>query len=418
METQATTGQEKKAALDVDRVRKDFPVLNQEVNGKPLVYLDNGATAQTPETVIETLDHYYRAENSNIHRGVHQLSQEATEKYEEARQKVARFINAEKNEELIFTTGTTDGINAVASSFGRKYLQAGDEVLITTMEHHSNIVPWQMICEEKGAQLKVAPINERGELLLDELEGLMNERTRILAFSHVSNTLGTINPAKEIIQRAHAKGIPVLVDGAQAVPHMEVDVQALDADFYAFSGHKMFGPTGVGILYGKEKWLEDIPPYRGGGEMIETVTFEKTTYAGLPNKFEAGTPPIAQGIAMGTTVDYIADIGLDRIASHEKRILAKASAELQGMEGLQFIGTAREKAAVLSFVVDGTHPSDIGVLLDKMGIAVRTGHHCTEPLMNWYGIAGTVRASFALYNNEDDVERLIEGMKKVLRMLK
>ncbi len=417
METQATTGQEKKA-LDVERVRKDFPALHQEVNGKSLVYLDNGATAQTPTVVIESLDHYYRAENSNIHRGVHQLSQKATERYEEARQKVARFINAEKSEELIFTTGTTDGINAVASSFGRKYLQAGDEVLITTMEHHSNIVPWQMICEEKGAHLKVAPINERGELLLDELEGLMNDRTRILAFSHVSNTLGTINPAKEIIQRAHAKGIPVLVDGAQAVPHMEVDVQELDADFYAFSGHKMFGPTGIGILYGKEKWLEDIPPYRGGGEMIETVTFEKTTYAGLPNKFEAGTPPIAQGIAMGTTVDYIADIGLDRIASHEKRILSEATAGLQALEGVRPIGTAREKAAVLSFVVDGTHPSDIGILLDKMGIAVRTGHHCTEPLMDRYGITGTVRASFALYNNEADVERLIEGLKKVIRMLK
>lgn len=405
-------------AFDIERIRSEFPILHREVNGKPLIYLDNGASSQKPKHVIDVIDHYYAFENTNIHRGVHHLSQEATEKYEQAREKVRQFINAPHLHEVIFTKGTTDGINLVASSFGRKFLQEGDEVLISCMEHHSNIVPWQMICEERGAHLKVVPCNDKGELLMDEYASMLNDRTRLVAMVHVSNMLGTINPAKQIVELAHERNIPVLLDGAQAVPHQRVDVQDLDVDFYSFSGHKMFAPTGVGILYGKEKWLNDMPPYQGGGDMIEQVTFEKTTYNELPHKFEAGTPNIVGGIGMGAAVDYIHSIGWEAIGAHEEELLHYATAKMQEIEGLRIIGTADHKAGVISFLIDGVHHYDLGIMLDRKGVAIRTGHHCTQPLMERFGVTGTARASFAFYNNEADIDALVAGIRYAIERLK
>ena len=404
--------------LDINKIREDFPILKREVNGKPLVYFDNGATSQKPQVVIDAITNYYTNENSNIHRGIHTLSQEATNAYEEARKKVQQFVNAKYSHEIIFTKGTTDSINLVASSFGKKYLKKGDEIIVSTMEHHSNIVPWQMICEEKGAILKVIPINDKGELLLDEFKKLLSNKTKLVAITHVSNTLGTINPIKEIITKAHSFNIPVLIDGAQAVPHTKVNVQELDCDFYAFSGHKMFGPTGVGILYGKEAILNDLPPYQGGGDMIKTVTFEKTTYNELPHKFEAGTPNIVGGIGLGVAIDYMNSIGISTIEAYEHELLAYATKQIKQIEGVRIIGEAKNKASVLSFLVDGTHPSDIGMIIDKLGVAIRTGHHCTEPLMNRLNVPGTARASFAFYNTFEEIDIFIAALKRAVNMLK
>jgi len=408
----------KTALFDVEKIRKDFPILTREVNGKPLIYLDNGASSQKPHAVIQAIEHYYKDYNSNIHRGVHTLSQIATQAYEDAREKVRAFINAGHSHEVIFTKGTTDSINLVASSFGRKYLKQGDEVIISAMEHHSNIVPWQMICQERGASLKVVPINENGELLMEEYDRLLSSKTKIVAIVHVSNSLGTINPVKEIIDKAHALNVPVLLDGAQSVPHMKVDVRELDCDFYAFSGHKMFGPTGVGILYGKEAVLNEVPPYQGGGDMIKTVTFEKTEYNELPHKLEAGTPHIEGGIALGTAIDYMNKLDFDQVTAYENELLIYATDQVKQFEGLRVIGEAKSKAGVLSMVVDDVHPYDIGTILDKMGIAVRTGHHCTQPLMDFYCIPGTIRASFAFYNNKADIDSLISGLDRALKMLR
>jgi cysteine desulfurase/selenocysteine lyase len=403
--------------LDIDKIRSDFPILSREVNGKPLVYLDNGASSQKPKQVIDVISHYYEHENSNIHRGIHTLSQEATNAYEESRRILQAFINAEHEHEVIFTSGTTDSINLVASSFGKKFLEKGDEIIISTMEHHSNIVPWQMICEEKGAILKVVPINDKGEFLMEEFEQLLSEKTKLVAVSHVSNTLGTINPVKEIIEKTHQNGALILIDGAQAVPHTKVDVQELDCDFYVFSGHKMFGPTGVGILYGKESILNDLPPYQGGGDMIKTVTFEKTTYNCLPHKLEAGTPNISGGIGLAAAVKYMNTIGIDKIEAYEHELLTYATQQIKQIEGVRIIGEADKKASVLSFLVDGTHPSDIGMIIDKLGIAIRTGHHCTEPLMNRFGIPGTARASFAFYNTKEEIDIFITALKRAIKML-
>lgn len=404
--------------LNIDRIREDFPLLSREVHGHTLVFLDSAASSQKPQDVLDALDHYYRYQHANVHRGVYSLSQEATEAYEAAREKARSFLNAASSEEIIFVRGATEGINLVASSFGRKYLKEGDEVLISAMEHHSNIVPWQMACEQSGAVLKVIPVDERGELLMEEYEKLLSDRTKIVAVVHVSNTLGTINPVESIVARAHERGIPVLIDGAQATPHLKVDVQALDADFYVFSGHKVFGPTGIGVLYGKKKWLDELPPYQGGGEMIETVTFEKTTYNELPHKFEAGTPDVSGAVGLGVALDYIERIGQAAIGRHEADLLGYATELLEAMQGLRIIGTARDKASVISFLVEGTHPYDVGTLLDKQGVAVRTGHHCTQPLMDRYGIPGTIRASFAVYNNRADVERLAAALERALNMLR
>ena len=404
--------------LDINKIREDFPILKREVNGKPLVYFDNGATSQKPQVVIDAITNYYTNENSNIHRGIHTLSQEATNAYEEARKKVQQFVNAKYSHEIIFTKGTTDSINLVASSFGKKYLKKGDEIIVSTMEHHSNIVPWQMICEEKGAILKVIPINDKGELLLDEFKKLLSNKTKLVAITHVSNTLGTINPIKEIITKAHSFNIPVLIDGAQAVPHTKVNVQELDCDFYAFSGHKMFGPTGVGILYGKEAILNNLPPYQGGGDMIKTVTFEKTTYNELPHKFEAGTPNIVGGIGLGVAIDYMNSIGISTIEAYEHELLAYATKQIKQIEGVRIIGEAKNKASVLSFLVDGTHPSDIGMIIDKLGVAIRTGHHCTEPLMNRLNVPGTARASFAFYNTFEEIDIFIAALNRAVTMLK
>ncbi len=403
--------------LDVELIRSEFPILSRKVNGHPLVYLDNGASSQKPQQVISAISKYYTYENSNIHRGIHTLSQEATNAYEEARITVQKFIGAEHSHEVIFTEGTTESINLIASCYGKKHLTSGDEVIISTMEHHSNIVPWQMICEEKGAVLKVVPINDKGEFLMDEYENLLSDKTKLVAISHVSNTLGTINPVKEIVAKAHQKGALVLIDGAQAVPHTKVDVQELDCDFYAFSAHKMFGPTGVGILYGKEDLLNDLPPYQGGGDMIKTVTFEKTTYNELPHKFEAGTPNIVGGIAIAEAIKYINKIGIDKIEAYEHELLAYATEQIQQIDGVKIIGEAEKKASVLSFIVDGTHPSDIGMIIDKLGVAIRTGHHCTEPLMNRFNIPGTARASFAFYNTFEEVDIFINALKKAIKML-
>lgn len=403
---------------DLNEIRKVFPILSREVNGRALVYLDNGATAQKPNVVIKSIDEYYSLYNSNIHRGVHHLSQLATNKYEDSRNTLQQFINARHNHEVIFTTGTTGGINLVASSFGRKYLNKDDEVLISAMEHHSNIVPWQMICEERGAQLKVIPINEKGELIYEEFLQLLSNKTRLLAITHISNTLGTINPVKEMIDEAHKIGAKVLVDAAQSVPHMAIDVQELNCDFLTFSGHKMFGPTGVGILYGKEEILNNMPPYQGGGDMIKEVTFEKTIYNCLPHKFEAGTPNIAGGIGLAAAVEFIQEIGYDFIEKQEVELLNYATEKLEQINGLRIIGTAKNKASVISFLVEGTHPFDVGTLLDQMGVAVRTGHHCTQPLMDFYEIPGTIRASFAFYNSKEEVDVLVTSLEKAIMMLR
>lgn len=406
------------AVFDVERIRKDFPILQRKINGRPLVYFDNGATSQKPLQVIEAVEKYYSCQNSNIHRGVHTLSQEATDMYERSREAVRAHINAESIREVIFTRGTTESINLVASSFGKKFVKEGDEIIISAMEHHSNIVPWQMMCEERGAKLRVIPFNDAGELMMEELEKLLNERTKLIAVVHVSNALGTINPVRDIISKAHEMNVPVLLDGAQAVPHMKVDVRELDVDFYCFSAHKMFGPTGVGVLYGKEKWLEEMPPYQGGGEMIKTVTLERTEYNELPFKFEAGTPNIEAGVAFKAAIDYINTIGLFNIAQYEEELLDYATEALLEIEGLRIVGTAQHKASVVSFLVDGTHPYDVGMILDKLGIAVRTGHHCTQPIMDRFCIPGTARASFAFYNTKAEVDVLVEGVKKAAMMLR
>ena len=401
------------AGFDVERIREDFPVLKQTIHGKPLVYLDNAATAQKPYAVIEAIRKFHEVDCANIHRGVHELSQRSTAAYEGTRAKMKRFLNARSKSELIFVRGTTEGINLVASSWGHKNVREGDEIIISAMEHHSNILPWQMLCEATGATLRVIPINDRGELILEEYARLLNPRTKMVAVTHVSNALGTINPVAEIIAMAHRAGALALMDGAQAAPHLKVDVQALDADFYALSGHKMVGPTGIGILYGKSKLLNAMPPYQGGGDMIKTVTFEKTTYADLPYKFEAGTPNIAGGIGLGAAVDYLSHIGLDRIAAYEHELLVYGTQALEQIPGLRMIGTAREKAAVLSFVIEGIHPHDIGTVLDRMGIAVRTGHHCAQPVMDRFGVPATTRASLAFYNTVQEIDALAAGLRKV-----
>jgi cysteine desulfurase/selenocysteine lyase len=403
--------------VSVAGCRHHFPVLRQWVNGKPLVYFDNAATSQKPQVVIDAMMRYYEEENSNIHRGVHYLSERATAAYERVREKVAAFLNAASTDEIIFVRGTTEGINLVAQSFSRRGIQAGDEVVISAMEHHSNIVPWQMVCEEKGATLRVIPMTRNGELILDEYRQVLSARTRIVAVTHVSNALGTINPVKEIIRIAHGRGIPVLVDGAQAVPHMTVDVQDLDADFYAFSAHKMLGPTGVGILYGKRSFLESMPPYQGGGDMIRSVTFEKTTYADLPHKFEAGTPNIGGGIGLGAAIDYLKQLDLGAVAAYEHDLLTYATEQVKKIPGIAIIGTAREKAGVLSFIMEGVHPHDIGTILDSEGIAIRTGHHCAQPVMAFFGVPATARASFAFYNTKEEVDALVKGLYRVKEVL-
>ncbi|HUB33488.1 MAG TPA: cysteine desulfurase [Bryobacteraceae bacterium] len=397
----------------MEKIREDFPVLKQSIHGKPLVYLDSAATAQKPYAVVEAIRKFHEVDCANIHRGVHELSQRSTAAYEETRGKARRFLNARNKSELIFVRGTTEGINLVASAWGRKNVKAGDEIIISALEHHSNIVPWQILCEEKEAKLRVIPMNDRGELILEEYEKLLNPRTRMVAFAHVSNALGTVNPAREIIELAHKAGALALVDGAQAAPHMKVDVQALDADFYAFSGHKVIGPTGIGVLYGKSKLLNAMPPYQGGGDMIRTVTFEKTTYADLPYKFEAGTPNIAGGIGLGAALDYVTAVGMDKIAAYEHELLLYGTEALQRIPGLKLIGTAREKAAVLSFVMEGIHPHDIGTVLDRQGIAVRTGHHCAQPVMDWFHVPATTRASLAFYNTAAEIDALAAGLLKV-----
>jgi cysteine desulfurase/selenocysteine lyase len=403
--------------LDVERLRRDFPILaNVHPHGKPLVFLDSAASAQMPQLVLDRIVYYRTHEHANIHRGVHTLSQRATEAYEEARRKVQRFINAREEREVIFTSGTTDAVNLVANGFGRAFIGAGDEIVLTHLEHHANIVPWQMLCEDVGARLRVLPINDAGELELAEYERLLSDRTKLVAMTHVSNALGTINPVREMVATAHRRDIPVLVDGAQAVPHMAVDVQALDCDFYCFSGHKMFGPTGIGVLYGKAALLERMRPYKGGGDMILSVSFEKTTYNVIPHKFEAGTPPIEAAIGLGAAIDYLGTIGMDRIAAHEHALLEYATASIEAMPGVRILGTAREKAAVVSFVVDGVHPHDLGTLLDHEGVAVRTGHHCAQPVMTRFRVPATARASFALYNTFAEVDALVAAVRKVQEM--
>ncbi|CAM4381113.1 cysteine desulfurase / selenocysteine lyase [Pedobacter westerhofensis] len=403
--------------LAIEDIRKDFPILDTEVFGKKLVYFDNAATTQKPVQVLKVLEDYYERYNSNVHRGVHSLSQQATAGYEKARHTVAAFINAASSDEVIFTKGTTDGLNLIASSFGRKFLQKGDSILISAMEHHSNIVPWQMICEERGAILKVIPMDQDGVLKMELLPELLDESVKLLSFTYVSNSLGTINPVKELIRQAHAKNIPVLIDVAQAIQHMPVDVQELDVDFMVFSGHKIYGPTGIGVLYGKEKWLNELPPYQGGGDMIKTVTFEKTIYNVLPYKFEAGTPDISGAIGLGAAIDYVNSIGLEAIAEAEHELLTYALERLAEVPGIQFIGKAAERASVISFLIEGVHPYDLGELLDKQGIAIRTGHHCTEPVMDFFGIPGTCRASFAFYNTTAEVDLLVAGIKRAAAIL-
>ena len=404
------------ATLDVQKIREDFPILKREVNGKPLVYFDNAATSQTPKQVIEVIVDYYSRYNANIHRGVHSLSQEATDAYEQARIKVQQHFNAAKPYEIIFTSGTTHSINMVAHGFG-SLLQEGDEVVVSALEHHSNIVPWQMLCEQTGAVLKVIPMNDDGELRMDTYEELLSSNTKLVFCNHISNALGTINPIEDIIKKAHAVGAAVLVDGAQACPHVKPNVQALDVDFYVASAHKMCGPTGMGMLYGKEEWLEKLPPYQGGGEMIETVTFEKTTYAGLPHKFEAGTPNVCGGIAFGAAIDYMNAIGFDTIAHYEHELLEYGTRKLLEIEGLKIYGTAKHKTSVISFNIEGIHPYDIGTIVDKLGIAVRTGHHCAQPIMDYFQIPGTVRASFAFYNTKEEIDALVAAVQKAKMML-
>jgi len=402
--------------LDIQKIREDFPILKREINGKPLVYFDNAATSQTPQIVIDSIVDYYSNYNSNIHRGVHTLSQEATDAYEQARIKIQHHFNAEKSHEIIFTSGTTHAINLIATGF-TSFINKGDEVIVSALEHHSNIVPWQMLCERTGAELKVIPINEGGELMMDVYDSLLSDKTKLIFVNHISNALGTINPIKIIIDKAHKVGAAVLIDGAQACPHIKPDVQALDADFYVASAHKMCGPTGVGILYGKEDWLNKLPPYQGGGEMIKEVTFEKSTYADLPHKFEAGTPNIAGGIAFGAAIDYMNSIGFDAIAKYEKELLDFGTSALLEIEGLRIYGTGSEKASVISFNIEGIHPYDIGSIIDKLGIAVRTGHHCAQPIMDFYNIPGTVRASFSFYNTKKEITKLADAVKKAKQML-
>lgn len=403
--------------LDIQQIRRDFPILDQQVNGRPLVYFDNAATNQKPTAVINALTGYYEGYNANIHRGIHHLAEKATAAFEASRRAMQEFLNAKHWQEIIFTYGTTDGINLVAQTYGRRFLKEGDEIIISTMEHHSNIVPWQMLCEEKGCILKVIPVNDEGELLIDEYEKLLTERTKIVSCVHVSNSLGTINPVKTIIDKAHAVGAVVLIDGAQASSHLELDVQALDADFYVLSAHKLYGPTGMGVLYGKKELLDSMPPYRGGGEMIKEVTFAKTTYNEIPYKFEAGTPNIADVVAVKTALEYMAGLGKENIAAHENDLLQYATEQLSELDGLRIIGQAKEKIGVISFVLDGIHHQDTGVILDQQGIAVRTGHHCTQPLMQRFGIAGTTRASFAVYNTRDEIDRLVTGLRRVQKMM-
>ncbi|EJL63060.1 aminotransferase class V-fold PLP-dependent enzyme [Flavobacterium sp. CF136] len=402
--------------LDIQKIRADFPILSEKVNGKPLVYFDNGATSQKPQIVIDAIAKYYQEINANIHRGVHTLSQLATDAYEISRVKLQHHINAKFAHEVLFTSGTTHGINLVANGFA-SILKPGDEVLVSALEHHSNIVPWQMLCEKTGAVLKVIPMNEEGELIMSAYESLLSEKTKIVTVNHISNALGIINPIKDMIAKAHAVGAAVLIDGAQAVPHLKPDVQDLNCDFYAFSGHKMCGPTGTGILYGKEEWLNKLPPYQGGGEMIKEVTFEKTTYADLPHKFEAGTPNIAGGIVLGTAVDYLNDIGFGNIQLQENKLLEHATKRLLEIEGLKIYGTGKNKASVVSFNIDGIHPYDIGSIIDKLGIAVRTGHHCAQPIMNFFCIPGTIRASFSFYNTKEEIDLMVEAVKKAKTML-
>jgi cysteine desulfurase / selenocysteine lyase len=404
------------APLDVERIRNDFPILRQRVRGKQLVYLDNAATSQKPQTVIDAITRFYTVENANIHRGVHYLSERATAAYDQVRERTARFLNARASREIIFTRGTTDGINLVAQSYARSFLQAGDEILITGMEHHSNIVPWQLVCEQTGAVLRAAPITDAGELDVEAFEQLLSNRTRFVSVVHLSNALGTINPVKRLIELAHARGVPVLLDGAQSAPHLRVDVQELDCDFFAFSGHKLFGPTGVGVLYGKESFLERMPPYQGGGDMIATVTLERSTWAPLPAKFEAGTPMIAQVLGLGAALDYVCSIGLERIGAWEHQLLTYATERVLGIEGIQVIGTARNKASVLSFVMEGVHPHDVGTILDDEGVAIRAGHHCAQPVMQHFGVPATARASFAFYNTLGEVDVLIKGLLRVKKM--
>jgi cysteine desulfurase/selenocysteine lyase len=404
------------AALDLDAIRRDFPILRQTVHGHPLVYLDNAASCQKPQVVIDAERRLYESYYANIHRGVHELSMRSTDAYEEARGKVQRFLNAAHPREIVFTRGTTEAINLVAATYGRRHVGRGDEVLISALEHHSNIVPWQLLCEEKGARLRVAPIDDDGEIMLPELESLLGPRTKIVAVAHVSNALGTVNPIRRIVELAHARGVPVLVDGAQAAPHLPLDLRALDADFYALSAHKVYGPSGVGVLYGKAALLEAMPPYQGGGDMIRSVTFEKTTYNDLPYKFEAGTPNIAGGIAFGAAIDYVSGLGMDRIAAYEEELLAYAVERLATVTGLRLIGTPRERAGAISFVMEGVHPHDVGTVLDYDGVAIRTGHHCAQPVMERFCVPATARASFAVYNGRDDVDALVKGLHKVCEM--
>lgn len=403
-------------AYDIEKIREDFPILKREVNGHPLVYLDNAATTQKPKKVIDCIVDYYSNYNANIHRGVHSLSQEATDAYEQARKTIQKHFNAKHSHEIIFTSGTTHGINLVAHGFS-SMLKKGDELLVSAMEHHSNIVPWQMLCEQTGAQLKVIPMNEEGELLMSSFDTLLSEKTKLVFVNHISNALGTINPIAEIIQKAHKVGAVVLIDGAQACCHLQPDLQGLDVDFYVTSAHKMCGPTGVGMLYGKEEWLNKLPPYQGGGEMIKEVSFEKTTYAALPHKFEAGTPNVAGGIAFGTAIDYLHEVGFENIARHEDELLQYATQQLLEIDGLKIYGTGSSKTSVISFNIEGIHPYDIGTIVDKLGIAVRTGHHCAQPIMDFYKIPGTVRASFAFYNTVEEVDRLVEAVKRAKLML-
>jgi len=405
-------------ALDITRVRDDFPILHRTVHGKPLVYLDNAATTQKPNAVIDRIVRYYTEENANVHRGVHYLSEIATAAYEGARTTVKKFVNARSEKEIVFTRGTTEGINLVAHSYGREHVKEGDEVLITAIEHHSNIVPWQMLCDEKGAKLRVAPVNEAGEVIPEEFASLLNERTRIVAFGHASNALGTINPVKKMTAQAHAVGAIVIIDGAQGVPHLPIDVQDIGCDFYAFSGHKVYAPTGIGVLYGKESLLDAMPPYQGGGDMILSVTFEKTTYNALPYKFEAGTPHIEGVIGLAAALDYISALGLANIAAHEHDLLGYATARMQEIEGLRIIGTARQKASVISFVLEGVHPHDIGTVVDQEGIAIRTGHHCAQPLMMRFNVPATGRASFGLYNTREEADALVSALRRVIEVFR
>lgn len=405
------------STLDIQQIRNDFPILQTTVYGKPLIYFDNGATAQKPWAVLKAIEDYYTHLNSNVHRGVHYLSQKATDAYEASRRKIAAFLNARHDHEVIFTKGTTDAINLVAYSYGKQFVKEGDTIIISAMEHHSNIVPWQIMCEDRKAHLKVIPINEKGELLMDEFSALLDKTVKLIAVAYVSNTLGTINPVKDIIEQAHQHNIPVLLDAAQAVQHIPVDVQELDVDFLVFSGHKIYGPTGIGILYGKEEWLNQMPPYQGGGSMIKQVTFEKTTYHDLPFRFEAGTPNIEACICLGTAIDYITNLGIPAIQQYEHELLEYATQKLSAIDKLRIIGTAAHKSGVLSFIVEGVHPYDVGVLLDKLGIAVRTGHHCTQPLMEYFGIPGTVRVSFAFYNTKEEIDQLAAGVTRAVAML-